>query len=251
MRILAVGAHPDDFELGCGGSLALFKQLGHQVNGLVLTRGEASGDPIVRENEARRASALIGLDNLSFGNLTDTRIADGIDTIHTIENEIDAFAPDFVFTHSIKDSHQDHRNTHLATISAARRVSRVLLYESPAALRDFYPQAFIDINSTFQIKLSAIAAFDSQSTKTYINAQPSSSDPCSTCERNGQVSNAAAGLARFRGFQAGVGLAEAFEVAKYLIDTQMFQATSSREADTAKVGPGRISPCVSIQPSVS
>jgi len=251
MRILAVGAHPDDVELGCGGALALFKQLGHDVSVLVLSRGEASGDPIVRENENRLADASIGVDRLNFGNLDDTKITDGIDTIRTIENEIDSISPDFIFTHSIKDSHQDHRNTHLATMSAARRVNRVLLYESPAALRDFYPQAFIDITPTMKIKLNALTAYDSQAAKAYMHAPIPMGDPCRGCETYGKISNAIAGLARYRGFQAGVGLAEAFEVAKYILDPQIFPVTSSKKEDEVKLRPGRISPCTSIQTSLS
>lgn len=158
MRILAVGAHPDDVELGCGGALALFKKKGHDVSVLVLTRGEASGDPAVRENECKVAAATIGVDRLFFGNLVDTRITDGIDTIKTIEDTIDGVAPDFVFTHSPKDSHEDDGNTHLASISAARHVSRVLLYESAAALKDFSPQAFIDISSTINLTSKSSAS---------------------------------------------------------------------------------------------
>lgn len=251
MRILAVGAHPDDVELGCGGALALFKQLGHEVHVLVLSRGEASGDPIVRENESKLATALLGVNHLSFGNLADTKITDGIDTIRTIEDEIDAVAPDFVFTHSIKDSHQDHRNTHLATMSAARRIGRVLLYESPAALRDFYPQAFINITSTMEIKLKAVTIFNSQREKTYMNGKAPIGDPCRSCETYGQVSNAIAGLARFRGFQAGVGLAEAFEVAKYILDIEMLPIIPSKKENALKLRTGGISACMSTQASQS
>jgi LmbE family N-acetylglucosaminyl deacetylase len=165
VKILAIGAHPDDIELGCGGALALFKKKGHEVSVLVLTRGEASGDPIVRENECKLAASIIGVDRLYFGNLADTRITDGIETVRTIEDTIDTVAPDFVFTHSPKDSHQDHRNTYLASMSAARHASRVLLYESPAALQDFSPQAFIDISQTMNPKLKAVEAFNSQAAK--------------------------------------------------------------------------------------
>jgi LmbE family N-acetylglucosaminyl deacetylase len=251
MRILAVGAHPDDVELGCGGALALFKKKGHEVNVLVLTRGEASGDPIVRENECKLAAKMIGVDQLSFGNLADTRISDGIDTIKTIENTVDAIAPDFVFTHSSKDAHQDHRNTHLASISAARHVNRVLLYESPAALTEFSPQAFIDITSSMKLKLKAIAAFNSQNGKAYMNGEMRPDDPCRSCDNYGQVSNAIAGLARFRGFQAGVGLAEAFEVAKYVLDVQTLPITPLTITDQARLKQGRTSPCATIQASLT
>jgi LmbE family N-acetylglucosaminyl deacetylase len=63
MRILAVGA--DDVELGCGDTLALYKK-GHQVYVLVLTRGEASGDATVRENECKLGAGRIGVDQLFF-----------------------------------------------------------------------------------------------------------------------------------------------------------------------------------------
>jgi len=254
VRILAIGAHPDDVELGCGGALALFKKKGHEVNVLVLTRGEASGDPAIRENECKLSAATIGIDQLMYGNLVDTRITDGIDTIKTIQNTIDTIGPDFVFTHSSKDSHQDHRNTHLASMSAARRVGRVLLYESPAALRDFSPQVFIDISSTMKLKLKAVAAFNSQAAKAYMNGmngQTWSGDPCRSCQNYGHVSNAIAGLARFRGFQAGLGLAEAFEVAKYVLDLQALPMTPVEIADKVRLGPGRTLTCMTIQTSLT
>ena len=80
MRILAIGTHPDDVELGCGRALALFKKKGRDLSVLVLTRGEASGDPVVRENECKLAASIIGVDRLYFGNIADTRITDGIET---------------------------------------------------------------------------------------------------------------------------------------------------------------------------
>ena len=251
MRILAIGAHPDDVELGCGGALALFKKKGHDISVLILTRGEASGDPVVRENECKLAAATIGVDRLFFGNLVDTRITDGIDTIKTIEDTIDGFAPDFVFTHSPKDSHQDHRNTHLASISAARHISRVLLYESPAAMKDFSPQAFIDISSTMNLKMKAVAAFNSQNGKTYMNGHTRSNDPCRNCENYNQVSNAMAGLARFRGFQAGVDLAEAFEVAKYVLDLEALPIDPVEIRNQGGRGQGRALSCTTIQTSLT
>jgi LmbE family N-acetylglucosaminyl deacetylase len=251
VRILAVGAHPDDVELGCGGALALFKKKGHEVSVLVLTRGEASGDPVVRENECKLAAAMIGVDQLIFGNLVDTRITDGIDTIKVIENAMDTVAPDFVFTHSVKDSHQDHRNTYLASMSAARHASRILLYESPAALRDFSPQAFIDISSIVNIKLKAVAAFNSQNGKTYMNGKTRSTDPCRNCENYSQISNVIAGLARYRGFQAGVDLAEAFEVARYIFDLEALPIDPVEIRNQGGRGQGRALSCTTIQTSLT
>jgi len=212
--LLAVGAHPDDIELGCGGTLALFKKSGHEVYTLVLTRGEASGDPIVRQRECEQAAKTIGIDKVFFGGLQDTKVTDGIETIMEIENVINSVKPDIVFSNSQKDQHQDHRNNGLASLSAARKVQKVLLYESPAAFRDFCPQIFVNIGSALDIKLKALEAYASQASK-----RPFSSSNLNSHSDPARVIHASEGLAAFRGFQAGVAVAEAFEVGKFLLDT--------------------------------
>jgi LmbE family N-acetylglucosaminyl deacetylase len=216
MRILAVGAHPDDIELGCGATLALFKQRGHEVYLLVLTKGEASGDPKLREHECKESARTLGADKVFFGNLKDTKITDGVETIMAIERFIVELKPDIIFAHSPKDGHQDHRSVGMAALSAARNSKKVLLYESPAALREFLPQLFVDVTSTFEIKLEALKAFGTQVSKVYFKGQ----DINFREHRIPYVSNAAEGLARYRGFQAGVGLAEAFEVGKFVLEIE-------------------------------
>ena len=113
-----------------------------------------------------------------------------------------------------------------------------VLYESPAALRDFYPQAFIDITSTFKIKPEAVATSDSQSQKRYMRRLAPLGDPCS-CDTYGKVLNAVAGLSRFRELQVGLGSAETFEVAKFVLDLQILAPTSSTQGD-AEVTSGLI-----------
>lgn len=213
MRILAIGAHPDDFELGCGATLALFKRNGHEVFALVLTKGEGSGDPVAREKECKLSAERLGLDKLFFGSLKDTKIADGIETIMEIEKILAVLKPDFVFSHSFRDGHQDHRNTGLASLSAARNSKKVLLYESPAARKHFFPQLFVDVSLTFEVKLKALEAFTSQAPKVYFQGKNHNNHR----RKYPYVSTAAEGLARFRGFQAGVDLAEAFEVGNFLL----------------------------------
>lgn len=209
--MLAVGAHPDDVELGCAGTLALCKRAGYEVYILVLTRGEASGDPIIRQRECEQAAKTIGADKVFFGGLHDTKVTEGIETIAEIENVINSSKPDIVFSNSQKDQHQDHRNTGLASLSAARKVQKVLLYESPAAFREFCPQIFVNIDSTLNIKLKALEAYASQSTKRPFSSTNSHSG-------SAPIINASEGLALFRGFQAGVAVAEAFEVGRFLLE---------------------------------
>ncbi|MHA1267713.1 MAG: PIG-L deacetylase family protein [Candidatus Helarchaeota archaeon] len=213
MRILAVGAHPDDIEIGCGGTLIQYKQKGHEVFFLVLSHGEASGDPRIREKECKLAAKIIGAE-IFFGDLKDTKITDGIETIMAIENVINRLNADIIFSHSSKDGHQDHRNVGLATLSAARRSKKVFLYESPAALREFCPQVFVNIGSTFKIKMKALEAFDSQATKPYFQGVNMSDES----RKFTYVLNAVEGLAVYRGFQAGVQVAEAFEVGRFILE---------------------------------
>ena len=146
----------------------------------------------------------------------DTKITDGVESIQEIEKIIYKVKPDFVIAHSPKDVHQDHRNTGLAVMSAARNSKIVLLYESPAALKDFLPQVFVDVSSTFNTKLEALKAFGSQATKIFFKGNGHTDES----RKFPYVSNAVEGLARYRGFQAGVEVAEAFEAGKYLLEIE-------------------------------
>jgi len=200
VTVLAVGAHPDDIEAGCAGTLALHKSNGDKVYLLVLSRGEASGDPKAKESACKKSAELLGVDGLFFGGLKDTTIHDGIETILVIEKIIDKVNPDIVYTHAFKDTHQDHRNTAYATLSAARRCKRILLYETPNTLKEFFPQVFTDIEKTFELKKKALYLFGHESERFWLAA------------------NAIEGLAVFRGFQAGVRVAEAFEVGRFVLE---------------------------------
>jgi LmbE family N-acetylglucosaminyl deacetylase len=200
VSVLAVGAHPDDIEAGCAGTLALLKSNGAEVYLLVLSRGEASGDPSVKESACRTSGELLGVDGLFFGGLEDTRIHDGIETIQVIEEIVDQVKPDMVYAHTFKDTHQDHRNSAYATLSAARRCKRILMYETPNTLKEFFPQVFTDIEQTFELKKKVLQLFGHESERFWLAAK------------------AIEGLAAFRGFQAGVRVAEAFEVGRFVLE---------------------------------
>jgi LmbE family N-acetylglucosaminyl deacetylase len=215
LKVLAIGAHPDDAEIGCGASLKLFKDMGHEVYVLVLTKGEASGDPIIREKQCELAGKELDVDKVYFGNLEDTKISDGIETIIEIEKVVEVVQPDVIFTHGYKDQHQDHRNASMATLSAARNVNKILLYESPAAFRDFCPQVFIDAYLTFNAKLQALEAYGATMKKVYFRGNHENTMP-DEARHFPHIANAVEGLARYRGFQAGLTLAEAFEVGKFV-----------------------------------
>jgi LmbE family N-acetylglucosaminyl deacetylase len=198
MKILAIGAHPDDIELGAGGTIAKHVISGDEVHFLVLTYGEKSGDKTQRQSEATKSARVLKVKSLNFGEIEDTRISDGIDTITRIENFINEIHPDRVYTQCAKDRHQDHRNTAYATFSAARRVPEVFSYESPDSYPNFVPQYYIQVSDTISTKLRALKHFDSQQKKRFFEV------------------DAIKGLALFRGYQVGIQYAEAFEVIRII-----------------------------------
>ena len=202
MNILAIGAHPDDIELGCAGTLSLASSISkHSVFGLVLSSGEAGGDADKRKIEMDKSSKILGLEELFYGNLKDTSISEGVETISTIENIINKVKPDVIFTHTPEDRHQDHRNIALATFSAARNIPNVLCYESPSNVIAFSPQYFICINETINKKIEALSCFSTQFGKNYLDSET------------------IIGLAKFRGYQGQTKYAEAYEVKKITKNT--------------------------------
>lgn len=159
--VLAVGAHPDDVEIGVGGTLAAYHQMGHQVAILTLSRGARGGPEAERAGESRQAAQVLGA-RLYLEDLEDTRISEGDPTIRIISRVIGEVQPTMIYTHSLHDVHQDHRNTHRAVMVAARKIGRVFCFQSPSATVEFRPTRFVRIDAQLDAKLAAIDAFGSQ-----------------------------------------------------------------------------------------
>lgn len=166
--VLAIGAHPDDVEIGCGGTL-----LGHAARDdtvviLTLTAGERGGEVGTRAAESISAAAMIGA-RLFHADLTDTSVSAGGETIGTIQRVIDEVNPTIIYTHTKHDVHQDHRSVHAATLVAARRVPRIYCYQSPSTTVDFHPTRFVPIDDEIERKLAVIEAYGSQTgVRTYL-----------------------------------------------------------------------------------
>jgi LmbE family N-acetylglucosaminyl deacetylase len=159
--ILAVGAHPDDVEIGVGGILARHVAEGHGVTILTLSGGEQGGEAAERAHESARAAELLGA-RLVHADLIDTSVSDGGVTIGTIKRVIDEIHPSTVYTHTARDVHQDHRNCHSATLVAARGIPRIYCYQAPSTTVEFHPTRFVAIDGFLDRKLQAIEAFGSQ-----------------------------------------------------------------------------------------
>lgn len=200
IRILAIGPHPDDVELGCFGTLARFAAQGAEIHILILAGGEKGGKKDNRTEEAKKSAALINA-KLYLGNLPDTKISEGFETISLIEEYIKKINPNMVFGPSVKDTHQDHRNTAKAVISATRVVpEEVYVYQTPSTTKDFVPIVHFDVTDYFQKKIDAVKIHKSQGQKSYM------------------VGEAVEGLARYLAYDIGLNgkRVEGFEVIRIL-----------------------------------
>ncbi len=166
-KILAIGPHPDDIELGCFGTMAKYKKNGNDVNFLVLTKGEGGTDYTNRIDEAKESASLINA-NLFIEDLPDRFISEGPDTITIIEKYIKQIDPDAVFIPTKSDTHQDHRATFNACMVACRTVKEVYAYETPSTSRKFSPNYFVDITDFIPLKVKAVKIHSSQGGKGYM-----------------------------------------------------------------------------------
>ncbi len=169
LSIVCVGAHPDDPETGCGGTLAKLAAEGHRVTIVYLTRGEAglkNGDrdttSKLRTAEALRACGLLGAGAL-FANQIDGHTSAEKKQARQFTALLASLKPDIVFTHWPLDTHRDHRNAAQLTYEAwesLRETFALVYYEVMTGVQThhFEPNCFIDVSSTSKQKRSAVYA---------------------------------------------------------------------------------------------
>ena len=200
MNILAIGAHPDDIEFGCGGTLIKFSQKKAKIFLLILTKGEVGGKPQVRQIEQKRATKFIKAKKVFWGPFSDTDIPMNKKLIDVIEKVVQETNPEIVFFNYFDDIHQDHRAIAEGAISATRYERNVLMYEVPTT-QNFQPDIFTDIGDTLENKLKLLSIFSSQLTKTRV--------------KNLTILESAKSCANFRGFQGRVKYAEGFKALRF------------------------------------
>ena len=181
MRIMAFGIHPDDVEIGCGGTVALCAAAGDEVTLVDLTRGESStnGTPEERAREALAAAHILGCARRENAGLPDAGVLseDPAQTRAVVEI-IRAFRPHVVLVPNPDDAHPDHasggvliqRAVFLSNVNGyvTRRdgvrqerwsVERALLY---SGRREVRPDVVVDITEHYQTKLSSVRAHATQ-----------------------------------------------------------------------------------------
>jgi len=164
-RVIAFGAHPDDVEVGAGGLVAKLVAAGAQVTIVV---SSIPNQYAMRRAEAIAAAAKLGAALvLPPGDETGARVEET--PMHALvarfEREIATVDPELVLVHGAHDSHHDHIAVHRAVLAALRRTRcDILAYATrlPAGVSPPPPTCIVDISSTIDTKLAAIAEHKSQ-----------------------------------------------------------------------------------------
>ncbi len=182
MRVLAVGAHPDDVEILCGGTLAKYAARGDKVTIMVATNGNV-GSPThtkeeiaaIRRTEAEKSAAIIGADLIWLG-YDDEFLFHDRETRMAFINAIRQANPDVMFVHGASDYHPDHRiSGEIAsdcripvTVRLIEteyphmdKVPHVFIMDNIGAI-SFEPEVYVDITDTFETKCKMLRCHESQ-----------------------------------------------------------------------------------------
>jgi len=166
-RILFLGAHCDDIEIGCGGTAARCKQEGKTIAFAIATDNGQE-----RKNEARRSAEILGLreenKELFFGFIPDGRLEERQDVLRNWLTQLkENFKPDTIFVHHGSDTHSDHETLYRVTIGVFARQS-IFLYPIPkiAPLKTpFHANFYVDTTDFVQQKLKMCNCHTSQAGK--------------------------------------------------------------------------------------
>ena len=206
MRILAIGAHLDDIELACGGTLSKAIKFGHDVKMIVMSKsGYTNYDGTLRRideiaiSEGISASKMLGISDIEILSFPTKDIPYHSDVIESLDLRISEFNPDVIFTHYVFDTHQAHEGVSKSTISAARRRNTIYMYEpitpSGRSYMAFRPQMYSDISEYIDDKINSLKEHRTEYQK-----------------YGDHWIEGVRARAAFRGYEMGVKYAESFEI---------------------------------------
>lgn len=174
LDVLAIGTHPDDVELSCGGTVARLVAEGRRVGILHLTRGERGtrGTPEERELEAKTAGEELGASVVEFLDCGDGALRRGQAEEDALIAVLRRLRPEIVLSPPRYDRHPDHGRAHRLVADACfyaglkRRAEGVA--HRPGAVfsymqhHPFEPSFIVDVSTHWSAKIAALAAYDSQ-----------------------------------------------------------------------------------------
>lgn len=221
MNVVAVGCHPDDLEIGCGGTLAKLAEAGHRVTMVHVANGDKGHKVIppaelkvIRAQEARNAGKLIGADVIGLG-IPDLSVkADNDELIRQLAEVFRSCQPDFIITHPPEDYMKDHMEVSRAVFDASfaatvphyepavgQACGKVppLYYMDTLAGVGFLPNEYVDITAQIETKLKMNACHESQIKWLFEHDGIDFLDFVRT-------------VSKFRGLQCGAAYAEGFKL---------------------------------------
>ncbi len=170
MKVLAIGAHYDDVELGCSGTLINHVQRGDKVTILVITDSaykNPDGDTVRNSNvayqEGLKAAKIIGADLMCLGYKT-FLVPFEESLTKEITRLIEKLHIDTIYSHWTGDLHRDHQYSAKSTLMAGRHVHRFLMYRSNYydTEKPFRGNIYSDISDVMQLKKDVICAHESE-----------------------------------------------------------------------------------------
>ena len=206
-RILCIAAHPDDMEMGTGGTLAKHRSIGDDVSVVICTQGigGACGDPKTREQEAKLAANILDvkLQCLDYPILKLNKPSREFELI--IKDIVEEINPDRLYTQTPFDYHQVHTSVSKCVTNAAKNIKQMLYFEDISSVSpEFKANAYVDITDYIDLKIKCLAMHCTQSNKLYIQSNVTRS----------------LGFVRYAMGKLGTnpnGLAEAFAVQKFVL----------------------------------
>lgn len=184
-KILIIAAHPDDEVLGCFGTISKYINQGYQAYTLILGEGKTSRDDMRDINSKKdeieelnseiiKANKIIGIQEVFIEQLPDNRFdsVDLLDIVKIINKIKEKIKPDIIFTHFENDLNIDHSLTYKAVLTATRPmedecVKEIYAFEILSSTEwnypiSFSPDFFVDISETINLKLEAMAQYESE-----------------------------------------------------------------------------------------
>ena len=189
-RVLVIAAHPDDEILGCGGTAARLVAEGHDVHFAILgegvtsrhvNRSEADANQLAAlQRQAHAAAAKVGVKSVALHSLPDNRLDTMplLDVVKIVEDMVEKFRPETIYTHHGGDLNIDHGVIHRAVLTATRpttghTVRDIYAFEVPSSTEwafqriepSFRPNVFVEITHTVDAKIAAMECYEMERRK--------------------------------------------------------------------------------------
>lgn len=227
MNILAIGAHPDDVETSCGGTLAKYAKMGHKVFTATATNGNIGSATLpmdeiakIRKEEARRAAEIIGAEYICLDYDDEMFFEDRAARIAFIDL-VRYCKADIILTHNPEDYNPDHEltskiiNDIAVMIPIAKIETRskpydnipIIAYFEPVNGLGFVPTEYVDITDTMELKMAMCREHKSQVSWMQDNYKEAVGKAKKDFFEDYYT------IARYRGIQCGVQYAEGFRMA--------------------------------------